>query len=244
MKKTGISLIVILLIGIYVVKEINLPDLDLETDITQSNVLIKKPNWVITNKTSKNVYEISSYEAKQSGFEDIFFIKDPFFKTTSNNIKRNEGTSKEAILVTSQKKLTMKSNVHLKLLKNKEVLELFTESINFDLKNNFASSKSVVELKSNFFILRGKEFELIEGRKGEFSLSFIKADLKQKKEGKYQKFGRADTIILGDSSNILIMLGSAKISLDSMIIEADEIKYNYKDKVILSSKNPKLVNKT
>ena len=244
MKKTGISLIVILLIGIYVVKENNLPNLDPETDVTQSNVLIKKPNWIITNKTSKNVYEISSYEAKQSDFEDVFFIKDPFFKTTSNNIKRNEGTSKEAILETSQKKLTMKSNVHLKLLKDKDVLELFTESIDFDLKNNFASSKSAVELKSNFFFLRGKEFELIEGKKGEFSLSFIKADLEQKKEGKYQKFGRADTIILGDSSNILIMLGSAKISLDSMIIEADEIKYNYKDKVILSSKNPKLVNKT
>ena len=72
MKKTGISLIVILLIGIYVVKENNLPNLDPETDVTQSNVLIKKPNWIITNKTSKNVYEISSYEAKQSGFEDIF----------------------------------------------------------------------------------------------------------------------------------------------------------------------------
>ena len=68
--------------------------------------------------------------------------------------------------------------------------------------------------------------------------------MEQKKEGKYQKFGRADTIIMGDSSNILIMLGSATISLDSMKIEADEIKYNYKDKVILSSKNPKLVNKT
>ena len=157
------------------VKENNLPDLDPETEATQSNVLIKESNWIITNKTSKNIYEISSYEAKQNGFEDVFFIKDPFFKTTSNNIKRNEGTSKEAILETSQKKLTMKSNVHLKLLKDKEVLELYTESINFDLKNNFATSKSTVELKSDFFFLRGKEFELIEGKKGEFSLSFIKA---------------------------------------------------------------------
>ena len=157
MKKTGISLIAILLIGVYVVKENSLPDLDPETEATQSNVLIKEPNWIITNKTSKNIYEISSYEAKQNGFEDVFFIKDPFFKTTSNNIKRNEGTSKEAILETSQKKLTMKSNVHLKLLKDKEVLELYTESINFDLKNNFATSKSTVELKSEFFFLRGKE---------------------------------------------------------------------------------------
>ena len=72
MKKTGISLIAILLIGVYVVKENSLPDLDPETEATQSNVLIKEPNWIITNKTSKSIYEISSYEAKQNGFEDVF----------------------------------------------------------------------------------------------------------------------------------------------------------------------------
>ena len=244
MKKTGFLLLSFLLIGIFLFREGMFTNLDPTLTINQNKFLLSNPNWVITNKTSKHTYELTSSQASVNFSNEKFIIKKPFLNTLLENKIENSISSDEANLELDKKKLVLKKKVHLQLPQTNGNIHLFTELLNLDLRNNLVFTNYEVELKSEDFGLIGESLELKENLKGETLITFKGVNLIRKEKNGYEKFGSADAVFLKEGSNILILEGSAKLKLESMNMIADEIKYNYKTRVIINSKNSTLFGKS
>ena len=219
-------------------------NLDPTLTINQNKFLLSNPNWVITNKTSKHTYELTSSQASVNFSNEKFIIKKPFLNTLLENKIENSISSDEANLELDKKKLVLKKKVHLQLPQTNGTIHLFTELLNLDLKNNLVFTNYEVELRSEDFGLKGESLELKENLKGEALITFKGVNLIRKEKNGYEKFGSADAVFLKEGSNILILEGSAKLKLESMNMIADEIKYNYKTRVIINSKNSTLFGKS
>ena len=230
--------------GIFLFREGNFSDSNPSLTISQHKFLLSNPSWFLTNKNTNFTYKLISRQATQNDSDEAFLIKEPMLEAIFNEKVKNSISSEEARLELYNEKLIMKKKVHYKLINDKEITHLYSEQINLDLKNNITSTGSEVELKSEYFVLRGDGFQLTESPEGETQITFAKADLKQNLENGYQKLGRADSVLFKEKSSILIFRGSAEIKLELMNMTADEIEYNYKTRSILSSKNSVLVNKT
>ena len=244
MKKTGLLFLIILLAGIFLFREGNFSSSGNSLTINQSKMLLKNPSWNITNKKSSSSYKLTSNKAQQNDSDEVFFIEEPFLKILSNNQLEWSISSKEAKLELYKENLIMGKKVHLRILHGREIIHLYTELINLDLKNNIAFTKHQVEVKSDYFILRGDGFQQKEGSHGKTQVVFTKAILNHDQGSGYEKFGGADSVLLTKESGILILKGSAELNLESMKMTADEIKYNYRTGKILSSKNSLLVKQT
>ena len=219
-------------------------NLDPTLTINQNKFLLSNPNWLITNKTSKHTYELTSSQASVNFSNEKFIIKKPSLNTLLENKIENSISSDEANLELDKKKLVLKKKVHLQLPQTNGTIHLFTELLNLDLKNNLVFTNYEVELESEDFRLIGESLELKENLKGETLITFKGVNLIRKEKNGYEKFGSADAVFLKEGSNILILQGSAKLKLESMNMIADEIKYNYKTRVIINSKNSTLFGKS
>jgi len=212
--------------------------------INQNQFLLTNPSWIIIDKDSEHTYELTSTKANMNNSSEEFLITGPLFKTLLKDKIENSISSDEAKLKLNEKKLVMMKKVHLKLPQTNGTIHLYTELLNLDLKNNLAYTKYEVEVRSDYFELRGEGFELKENSKGEALITFKGADLKRNQENRYEKFGSADVILFREGSDTLILQGSAQLNLKSMSMTADQIEYNYKTKTILNSKNSTLVGKS
>ena len=230
--------------GIFFLKEENFSYINKTKEINQNQILVTSPRWSVINKTKNINYEITSSEATHNNSDNIFFLINPVFKTFSNKKLENSISSDEAILESSEEKLVMKKKVDFKLLHDNEILHLYSELVIFDLKNYVVTTKHDVELETDFFSLKGEAFRLKQSSKKENVLTFMKAVLIQRKKGGYEKFGSADIVQITEKTDILVMSGSAEIKLESMNMIADEIRYNYKTRTIINSKNSSLINKS
>ena len=244
MKRTGFLLLSFLLIGIFLFREGRFTNLDPTLTINQNKFLLSNPNWVITNKTSKHTYKLTSSQASVNFSNEKFIIKKASVKTLLENKIENSISSDEANLELDKKKLVLKKKVHLQLPQTNGTIHLFTELLNLDLKNNLVFTNYEVELRSEDFGLKGESLELKENLKGEALITFKGVNLNRKEKNEYEEFGSADAVFLKEGSNILILQGSAKLKLESMNMIADEIKYNYKTRVIINSKNSTLFGKS
>ena len=215
---------------------------NLEPTLTknQNKFLLSNPNWIIINKTSKHTYELTSSQASMNFLNEEFIIKKPSVKTLLENKIENSISSDEAKLELDKKKLILRKKVHLQLPQTNGTIHLFTELLNLDLRNNLVFTNYEVELRSEDFGLIGESLELKENLKGEALITFKGVNLNRKEKNGNEKFGSADAVFLKEGSNILILQGSAKLKLESMNMIADEIKYNYKTRVIINSKNSTL----
>ena len=240
MKKTGFLLLFFLLIGIFLFREGKLTNLEPTLTKNQNKFLLSNPNWIIINKTSKHTYELTSSQASMNFSNEEFIIKKPSVKTLLENKIENSISSDEAKLELDKKKLILRKKVHLQLPQTNGTIHLFTELLNLDLRNNLVFTNYEVELRSEDFGLIGESLELKENLKGEALITFKGVNLNRKEKNGNEKFGSADAVFLKEGSNILILQGSAKLKLESMNMIADEIKYNYKTRVIINSKNSTL----
>ena len=77
---------------------------------------------------------------------------------------------------------------------------------------------------------------------GESLLTFPEAFFIQNNEEERKSNGKADLIIYKSSSDVLTLIGSAELKLDSFTLKAKEIVYNYKTKTIVSSKRSRMFN--
>ena len=215
---------------------------NLEPTLTknQNKFLLSNPNWIIINKTSKHTYELTSSQASMNFSNEEFIIKKPSVKTLLENKIENSISSDEAKLELDKKKLILRKKVHLQLPQTNGTIHLFTELLNLDLRNNLVFTNYEVELSSEDFGLIGESLELKENLKGEALITFKGVNLNRNEKNWNEKFGSADAVFLKEGSNILILQGSAKLKLESMNMIADEIKYNYKTRVIINSKNSTL----
>ena len=240
MKKTGFLLLFFLLIGIFLFREGKFTNLETTLTKNQNKFLLSNPNWIIINKTSKHTYELTSSQASMNFSNEEFIIKKPSVKTLLENKVENSISSDEAKLELDKKKLILRKKVHLQLPQTNGTINLFTELLNLDLRNNLVFTNYEVELRSEDFGLRGESLELKENLKGEALITFKGVNLNRKEKNGNEIFGSADVVFLKEGSNILILQGSAKLKLESMNMIADEIKYNYKTRVIINSKNSTL----
>ena len=74
-------------------------------------------------------------------------------------------------------------------------------------------------------------------------MTFKKANLRQSKDQGDKNLGSADILEIKGRSDTLILRGSANITLNKIIMYADEIVYDFKAKSVISSVNPKIVSK-
>ena len=123
-------------------------NLDPTLTINQNKFLLSNPNWVITNKTSKHTYKLTSSQASVNFSNEKFIIKKASVKTLLENKIENSISSDEANLELDKKKLVLKKKVHLQLPQTNGTIHLFTELLNLDLKNNLVFTNYEVELKS------------------------------------------------------------------------------------------------
>tara|TARA_B100001765_G_scaffold165863_1_gene109195 strand:+ start:1658 stop:2392 length:735 start_codon:yes stop_codon:yes gene_type:complete len=243
-KKTGLIFIVILLSGIFFFREGNFSYSGNSLTINQSKIILNNPSWNITSKKSSSSYKLTSNKAQQNDSDEVFFIEEPSLKTLSSNQIERSISSKKAKLELYKEKLIMEKKVHLRILDGKDIIHLYTEILNLDLANNIASTEHQVEVKSNYFLLNGGGFLQKVDSQGKTQIVFTKAVLNQDQGKGYEKIGRADSVLLTKESGILILKGSAELNLESMKMTADEIKYNYRTRKVLSSKNSLLVKQT
>jgi lipopolysaccharide transport protein LptA len=146
-----------------------------------------------------------------------------------------------AILDLGEEKLLMTNNVHLTITEEDEKIDLFSEKINFDLRNKNFRSKNQVQMKSTSFRLNSNGFDLFQNSNGVNELIFSKAAFKENNTTKNSFYGEADLIIYKSPSDTFTLKGSAEIKFESTLISAEEIEFNFKTKKIISSKRSKII---
>ena len=128
-------------------------NLDPTLTINQNKFLLSNPNWVITNKTSKHTYKLTSSQASVNFSNEKFIIKKPFLNTLLENKIENSISSDEANLELDKKKLVLKKKVHLQLPQTNGTIHLFTELLNLDIKNNLEDKwKSVNKINTSIVL--------------------------------------------------------------------------------------------
>ena len=70
---------------------------------------------------------------------------------------------------------------------------------------------------------------------------FSKAAFEENNTSKDSFYGEADLIIYKSPSDTFTMKGSAEIKFESNMIIAEEIKFNFKTRKIISSKKSKII---
>ena len=154
---------------------------------------------------------------------------------------KNSASSVNAIFDLGEEKLSMINNVHLTISERDQKIDLFSEKINFDLKNKKINSKHEIYFKSASFKLNSKGFNLFQNSEGRDNLLFSKASFEQTNKPHNGFFGKADLIIYKSPSETFTMKGSAEIKLNSTSITAQEIEFNFRTNKIVSSKNSKII---
>jgi len=200
-----------------------------------------KPNWKIRTLNAKNSYELNSLKAFQEENKKVYLLDEPILKAYWENQSKSTASSISAVFDISNEILIMTNNVHLTISTMDEKIDLFTKKINFDFKKRSATSKNEVELKNSFIKLEGKGFEFKQDKNGQGELTLNKVYFVQNSNKGNNLYGSADLIIYESSSDIFTMKGSAQIKDDSSLINAEEIKFNFKTQNIESSKNSKII---
>ena len=241
MKKIVFFFLGVLTIGLYLFIDKNISSSYLVKENTETQVLLVNPVWKINNKTSKNYYQVNAHKAEQDKTQDSFLLDFPIFKSVSEKQIETSISSEKALLKLQSKRLIMKNKVHLVLIQKDDKINLFGEEINCDLKNRTFQSKDKISIHTLFFNLESEGFKLHQDQ-GESLLTFPEAFFIQNNEEESKSYGKADLIIYKSSSDVLTLVGSAELKLDSFTLKAKEIVYNYKTKTIVSSKRSRMFN--
>ena len=192
-------------------------------------------------QNTKDSFELHSLTATQKENKSIFLLDEPIFRSHWENKFKNTASSVYAILDLDEEKLLMTNNVHLTVTETDQKIDLFSEKINFDMRNRNFRSKKKVHFKSSSFRLSGDEFNFFQNSNGENEFNFSKAAFQQNIASKNNFYGEADLIIYKSPSDTFIMKGSAEIKFESTLISAEEIEFNFKTKKIISSKKSKII---
>ena len=192
-------------------------------------------------QNTKDSFELHSLTATQEEKKGVFLLDEPIFRSYWENKFKSTASSVYAILDLGEEKLLMTNNVHLTITEKDEKIDLFSEKINFDMRNKNFRSKNQVQIKSTSFRLNSNGFDLFQNSNGVNELIFSKAAFEENNSSKNSFYGEADLIIYKSPSNTFILKGSAEIKFESTLISAEEIEFNFKTKKIISSKRSKII---
>ena len=182
-----------------------------------------------------------SLTATQKENKGVFLLDEPIFRSYWENKFKSSASSVFAILDLDEEKLLMTNNVHLTITERDEKIDLFSETINFDMRNKNFRSKNQVQMKSTSFRLNSNGFNLFQNSNGVNELIFSKAAFEENNASKNSFYGEADLIIYKSPSDTFTLKGSAEIKFESSLISAEEIEFNFKTKKIISSKRSKII---
>ena len=193
------------------------------------------------DRNTKYYFELHSLSAKQEENKEVFLLDEPIFKSYWENKFKSSASSVYAILDMGEEKLFMTNNVHLTITERDKKIDLFSENINFDMRNKNFRSKNQVQMKSTSFRMNSNGFDLFQNSKGINELIFSKAAFEENNASKDSFYGKADLIIYESPSDTFTLKGSAEIKFESILISAEEIEFNFKTKKIISSKRSKII---
>ena len=202
---------------------------------------VSKPTWKIEIQNTKDFFELHSLKATQEENKGVFLLDEPIFRSYWDNKFKSTASSVNATLDLGEEKLLMTNNVHLTLTETDQKIDLFSEKINFDMRNKTFSSKNKVQIKNTSFNLNSNGFDLFQNSNGVNELIFTKAAFEENNASKDNFYGEADLIIYKSPSDTFTLKGSAEIKLESTSISAEEIEFNFKTKKIISSKKSKII---
>jgi len=242
-KRINSILFVFVFLGLYLFTY-NLDSSILDKEIKKkisTSITISKPSWKIEIQNTKDSFELHSLNATQEENKGVFLLEEPFFSSYRDKNFKSSASSKLATLDLSENKLVMRNSVQLTITETDQKIDLFSENINFDMRNKTFSSKTKVQMKNNSFKLNSKGFEFLQNSNGANELLFSKANFEENSAFKDNFYGKANLIIYKSSSDTFTLKGSAEIQLESTLVTAEEIEFNFKTKKIISSKKSKII---
>ena len=192
-------------------------------------------------QNTKDFFELDSLTATQEENKRVFLLDEPIFRSFWENKFKSTASSVYAILDLDEERLLMTNNVHLTFTEKDEKIDLFSEEINFDMRNKNFRSKNQVQMKSTTFRLHSNGFDLFQNSNGVNELIFSKAAFEENNISKNGFYGEADLITYKSPSDTFTLKGSAEIKFESTLISAEEIEFNFKTKKIISSKKSKII---
>ena len=241
MKRISSILVVFVFIGLYLFTyDSNSSFLDKEIKQTIFTS-VSKPTWKIEILNTKDFFKLHSLKATQEENKGVFLLDEPIFRSYWDNKFKSTASSVNATLDLGEEKLLMTNNVHLTLTETDQKIDLFSEKINFDMRNKTFSSKDKVQIKNTSFNLKSNGFDLFQNSNGVNELILTKAAFEENDVSKNNFYGEADLIIYKSPSDTFTLKGSAEIKLESNLISAEEIEFNFKTKKIISSKKSKII---
>ena len=241
MKRISFILLVFVFLGLYLFTY-NSNSSFLDKEIKQTLFTsVSKPSWKIEMQNTKDYFELHSLTATQEENKGAFLLDEPIFRSYWENKFRSTASSVYAILDLDEEKLFMTNKVHLTITERDEKIDLFSETINFDMRNKNFRSKNQVQMKSTSFKLNSNGFDLFQNLNGVNELIFSKAAFEEDNAAKNSFYGEADLIIYKSPSDTFTLKGSAEIKFESTLISAEEIEFNFKTKKIISSKRSKII---
>ena len=241
MKRISSILLVFVLLGLYLFtysSNSSVLDKEIKQTIFTS---VSKPSWKIEIQNTKDIFELNSLRATQEENKEVFLLDEPIFRSYWDNKFKSIASSMNATLDLGKEKLLMINNVHLIFTEKDQKIDLFSEKINFDMRNKTFSSKNKVQIKNTSFNLNSNGFDLFQNSNGVNELIFTKAAFEENNASKDNFYGEADLIIYKSPSDTFTLKGSAEIKLESTLISAEEIEFNFKTKKIISSKKSKII---
>jgi len=202
---------------------------------------VYKPSWKIEIQNTEDSFELHSLKATQEENKGVFFLDEPIFRSYRDNKFKSSASSAHATLDLSGDKLVMINSVHLIITETDQNIDLFSENINLDMRNKTFSSNNKVQMKNSSFKLNSNGFNLLQNSNGANELIFSNAAFEENNASKDNFYGEADLIIYKSPSDTFTLKGSAEIQLESTLINAEEIEFNFKTRKIISSKKSKII---
>ena len=182
-----------------------------------------------TSKNKEIFYSIKSEMINALSNSNNLSIFKPKIEINNNDSYQVKLSADKGDFFFESNQFDLKEKVNVNIIKDKEVIDLFAETIFIDIDKEYLSSQNL-ELNHNEITFLGREVSLSSNL-----ISLSGAPISFKKKDAFE--GYSNEIKIDLNKKLLYLSGTSNILIDGKNISGEDIIFDYKNNSILNSEN-------
>ena len=182
-----------------------------------------------TSKNKEIFYSIKSEMINALSNSNNLSIFKPKIEINNNDSYQVKLSADKGYFFFESNQFDLKEKINVNIIKDKEVIDLFAETIFIDIDKEYLSSQNL-ELNHNEITFLGREVSLSSNL-----ISLSGAPISFKKKDTFE--GYSNEIKIDLNKKLLYLSGTSNILIDGKNISGEDIIFDYKNNSILNSEN-------
>jgi len=182
-----------------------------------------------TSKNKEIFYSIKSEMINALSNSNNLSIFKPKIEINNNDSYQVKLSADKGYFFFESNQFDLKEKINVNIIKDKEVIDLFAETIFIDIDKEYLSSQNL-ELNHNEITFLGREVSLSSNL-----ISLSGAPISFKKKDAFE--GYSNEIKIDLNKKLLYLSGTSNILIDGKNISGEDIIFDYKNNSILNSED-------